>query len=188
VGIEPGEATVPGSVSSGRNGAGPCRSAGGSALAYATTRRRSPTRRTRATLRPHLPFPGRRRVGYEVEPANVNGTADGCIDGYSPSRSTAAYLAVRRRCGLAYRPTRLQEAHSSTGASPRVYSSYSKPSLIWTLYSTISPPSTRAVDWITSTVRMFRTVLLARGHGLTGRVAHECALVPTISLTMITPI
>src|SRR2546430_1176212 len=73
-------------------------------------------------------------------------------------------------------------------ARDRAQPSYSKPIFRSTRYSTISPPETSAVDFTTSIVRMFRTVLLAVATACRAASLHERGLVPTISRMMMTPI
>src|SRR3954454_11187698 len=66
--------------------------------------------------------------------------------------------------------------------------SYSKPILTSTRYSTISPSSTVAHDFTTSTVWMFLTVFDAVVTAWRAASLHERGLVPTISRMMMTPI
>src|SRR5207302_10517446 len=66
--------------------------------------------------------------------------------------------------------------------------SYSNPILRSTRYSTISPSSTIALDFTTSTVLMLRTVRDAVATAWRAASLHDFGLVPTISRTMITPI
>src|SRR6185436_3212746 len=65
--------------------------------------------------------------------------------------------------------------------------SYSKPILSSTRYSTISPSSTTADDFTTSTVWMLRTVFDAVATACRAASLHDRGLVPTISRMMITP-
>src|SRR4249919_2150983 len=66
--------------------------------------------------------------------------------------------------------------------------SYSKPILTSTRYSTISPSSTIAHDFTTSTVWMLRTVFDAVATAWRAASLHDRGLVPTISRMMMTPI
>ena len=73
---------------------------------------------------------------------------------------------------------------SDTGGAQ---SSYSNPIFSSTRYSTISPFSTTALDFTTSTVWMFRTVRDAVATACRAASLHDRGLVPTISRMMITP-
>src|SRR5207247_10930 len=71
-------------------------------------------------------------------------------------------------------------AHPAITRSARAQPSYSKPILISTRYSTISPSSTFALDFTTSTVLMLRTVREAVWTAWRAAAAHGFGRVPTL--------
>ena len=120
--------------------------------------------------------------------------------GHQPQARQAPQRPHRRGRALVQEEARPASSATPASATPRRADrrrrlaairlrqpSYSKPILTSTRYSTISPSSTTALDFTTSTVWMLRTVFEAVATAYAAASLHDCGLVPTISRMMMTP-